>query len=127
MIEEKFKTLPKEYHDRIPKSESILYTEGTPECPNGTRGRIAVTEAVEITDEIERLILNNPTEEAIYNEARKHGFIDMKEDALIKALEHKIPFEEVNTLGGAFMDAQTEEDDTAPVDKIDIETDANDV
>lgn len=111
MIDEKFKTLPSQYHDRIPKSNSVLYIEGNESCPNGTSGRIAITEAIEITDEIERLILENPTEEAIYNAARKDGFMDMKEDALIKALDHEIPFEEVNTLGGMLLNVHNQNED----------------
>ena len=47
----------------------------------------------------EKMILKNASEEDIYNEARKQGFMTMKEDAIIKALEHKIPYEEMNIFG----------------------------
>ena len=103
LIENEFKELPQEYHSVIPKSDYILFAESTPECTGGTRGRVAVMEALEINDDFEKLILNGGTEEDIYKVARTHGFISMKEDAIIKALNHTIPFEEISTLGGALL------------------------
>jgi type IV pilus assembly protein PilB len=101
LFTKQFETLPSEFHVRIPKQESILRVQASPECPNGTRGRTAVLETLEITQDIEQLILNNGTETQIYEAARKKGFVSMYEDALMKALRHEIPFEEVNGLGGS--------------------------
>ena len=56
-------------------------------------------EVLEINDAIQEMILKSASEEEIYNEARKHGFMSMKEDAVIKALEHKISVEEMNAFG----------------------------
>jgi type IV pilus assembly protein PilB len=70
----------------------------TATCPNGVRGRLAVSEVLPIDKEIERAILNTPTEEAIYKLARSKGMLTMKEDAIIKAFNKDIPFEEVNRL-----------------------------
>ena len=67
-------------------------------CPGGTRGRVAVFEAIPITAEIERLILENPSEQALYKVARQEGMATMKEDALLKAFSGIIPFEEVSNL-----------------------------
>ena len=61
-----------------------------------------------ITDEIETLILNNGSEQEIYDVARKNGFMSMEEDAIIKALKHVIPFEEVSAFTAKVVD--TEED-----------------
>ena len=77
----------------------MLKLQPTETCPSGTRGRIAVTECLEVTDDIENLILENASEEDIYNTARQSGFMSMKEDAIIKALNHQIPFEEVGAFG----------------------------
>lgn len=99
MVDDSFASLPQQYHDRIPSQQSFLRLEPTEECPSGTRGRIAVTECLEVTDEIERLILDNASEEAIYQAARSNGFMSMREDALIKAMQHDIPFEEVGAFG----------------------------
>ena len=74
-------------------------------------------EAVEITPEIEALILKGGSEAEIYAVARKNGFMSMREDAVIKAMHHSIPFEEVNSLGGNFSEADSDTDissDIAP-------------
>lgn len=131
MIDHEFETLPGEYRARIPKSQTILNAEPTEDCPNGTRGRMAVTEVLEITDEIERCILDSASEDEIYDTARKQGYMSMKEDAIIKALNHDIPFEEVNTLGGALIisdEAEKEAEATKEaVDNHDMTTPGNNV
>jgi type IV pilus assembly protein PilB len=125
MLERQFSTLPTEFHSRIPESDSILRIQSSPECPNGTRGRTAVIETLEISPEIEKLILEDGSEAEMYEVARKKGFISMYEDALIKALRHEIPFEEVNGLGGSGGHMITIEEDleissTPPVDNSDM-------
>lgn len=99
MIAEAFKTLPERYRERLPKSRTIVKPEPTPGCATGLKGRVAVMEALEINEEIQDLILHNASEDQIYQVARRHGFMGMKEDAIIKALEHAIPYEEMNAFG----------------------------
>ena len=77
----------------------MLHPEPSPGCASGTKGRVAVMEILEVNNEIQELILNGGSEEQMFNSARKHGFISMKEDAIIKALNHIIPYEEMNTFG----------------------------
>jgi type IV pilus assembly protein PilB len=101
MLERQFATLPDEFKARVPKADSIMRIQASPECPNGTRGRTAVIETLEISPEIEKLILEDGSEADMYEVARRKGFVSMYEDALIKALRHEIPFEEVNGLGGS--------------------------
>ena len=45
--------------------------------------------------DIENLILTDKTKTDIMKELRKKGMLTMKEDAIIKALNKIIPFEEV--------------------------------
>ena len=99
MIEREFETLPKEYHDRIPPLRSIKHPESTPECSTGLRGRVAVMETLEVDEEMQSLILKNASEEEIYKYARRKGFTTLKEDAIIKMLEHTIPYEEMSVFG----------------------------
>jgi type IV pilus assembly protein PilB len=99
MMDDTFKTLPSKYADRLPTGISVVHPEPTPGCATGMRGRMAIMEVLEVNEEIQEMILKNASEEDIYNEARKHGFMTMKEDAIIKALEHKIPLEEMNIFG----------------------------
>ncbi len=98
LIDKQFADLPEEFRSEIPQVSEVLEASPTPECPNGTRGRVAVFETMPITRELERVILTDPTDVAIWKVAREQGMFTMKEDAIIKALEKKIPFEEVSTL-----------------------------
>ena len=126
MIDKEFESLPKEYRDRIPASESVLHIESTPECPNGTRGRIAVTEVLKVDSAIEECILESKSEDEIYAIARQNGFMSMKEDAITKALSHAIPFEEVNTLGGALAVSDEAEEEAEELHEV-TAVDNNDV
>jgi len=98
IIDQQFMDLPEEFRNEIPQGGEVMKISPTPECPNGTRGREAVFEMYEMNREIEDIILKDPVESNIYDVARKHGMITMKESAIIKAMEKKIPFEEVNKL-----------------------------
>jgi type IV pilus assembly protein PilB len=99
MVRDAFATLPERYHTRIPATNEMYKIQPTNTCPSGTRGRTAVTECLEVTDEVERLILENASEDDLYRAARQNGFMTMKEDAIIKALKKEIPFEEVGAFG----------------------------
>jgi type IV pilus assembly protein PilB len=99
MIDQEFMDLPDEYKKELPLSNNeMVKIKPTPECPNGTKGREAVFEMFKMDRDIEKVILNNPVESAIYDEARKKGLVTIKEHAIIKALEKTVPFEEINTL-----------------------------
>ena len=99
MIDETFKTLPSKYHDRVPANRTIVHPEPSPQSATGLRGRVAIMEVLEVNDEIQELILTNGSEEQMFNVARAHGFMTMQEDAIIKALEHVIPYQEMNAFG----------------------------
>jgi type II secretory ATPase GspE/PulE/Tfp pilus assembly ATPase PilB-like protein len=99
MIDDAFETLPEKYRDRIPPAETMLHPEPSKGCPSGTKGRVAVMEVFEVNESIQELILKGGSEEEMFTEARKNGFTSMKEDAIIKALQHVIPYEEMNTFG----------------------------
>ncbi len=98
MIEKQFADLPELYRHEIPQATEMLKIKPSPECPNGTKGREAVYEMFPMTKEIENVILKNPVESEIYKVARSQGLITMKEDAIRKAMQKTIPFEEVNEL-----------------------------
>lgn len=98
MVQKQFEDLPAQFKKDIQMKGNVYEAVPTATCPNGVRGRIAVSEVLPIDKEIERAILNTPTEEAIYKLARGKGMLTMKEDAIIKAFNKDIPFEEVNRL-----------------------------
>ncbi|MBL7045228.1 MAG: type II/IV secretion system protein, partial [Parcubacteria group bacterium] len=100
MIDKEFADLPEEYRKMVPTEKEFFNIQPTNECPSGTRGRTAVYEILEMTKEIEEIILKNPSEAEIKKVARANGMFTMKEDAIIKAFKKEIPFSEINALGG---------------------------
>ncbi len=122
MMDESLKTLPKKYHSRIPANKTIVHPEPSAGCTSGLKGRVAVMEALEISDEIQDLILHNASEDQIFQVARKNGFMTLKEDAIIKALQHVIPYEEMNTFGTNIGLDTSDEEAYLPVDNHDMDT-----
>ena len=102
MLKEQFSDLPAEFKDEVPPLNEVFLKEPSPDCPSGTRGRVAVFEIFDMNQDLERAILANKPEEEMFAVVRKQGMLTMKEDAIIKAAKGTIPFEEVNTLGGEF-------------------------
>ncbi len=94
-IEEQLKDLPEEFKKDIVIGDEMYETVPSPDCPSGTKGRIAICEMFKIDNEIQQVILKNPTNAEIYKVARKKGMLVMKEDAMIKSVEGVIPFTEV--------------------------------
>ncbi|OHA92193.1 MAG: hypothetical protein A3J09_01785 [Candidatus Zambryskibacteria bacterium RIFCSPLOWO2_02_FULL_51_21] len=98
MIDKQFEDLPTKYQKDIPLGKEIYEIESTPESPTGIQGRMAVMEVFEMDKIVEEVILRDPTEPELYKVAREQGMLSMKEDAIVKALQKVIPFEEINTL-----------------------------
>ncbi len=98
MIEKQFQDLPQKYKDTLELTDVVYEKQSTPECPNGTRGRVPAIEVLEIDKEVQSIILKNPTELEISAYARSQGMLSMKEDAILQAMHRRIPFEEVYNL-----------------------------
>ncbi len=101
LIEKGLQDLPPQFRPFIP--DKVIEAKPTSNCPTGTRGRLAVFEMLGVDTDIQHLILNDPTEETIYEAARKKGMLTMKEDAYIKSFKGLIPFSEAKALGGRLM------------------------
>ncbi|MDP2651211.1 MAG: GspE/PulE family protein, partial [bacterium] len=98
MIDKQFADLPEEFKKNIPFGNEMYEASPTKDCPDGTLGRTAVMEVLEMDRQLEAVILKNATEAEIFRIARAKGMLTMKEDAIVKAFQRIIPFEEVNTL-----------------------------
>ncbi|MEI6281061.1 MAG: GspE/PulE family protein [bacterium] len=94
-IIEQMKDLPEEFKKDITSKNEMYDTVPSGECPSGTRGRIAVFEMFKVDKEMQEIILKNPTNAAIYKQARSKGMLMMREDAMLKAIEGTIPYTEV--------------------------------
>jgi len=100
LLDREFADLPEKYRAKLPPFKQFYRALPTPTCPNGTRGRIGVFEILRMNKEIEQIVLKEPVEEKIYAAARANGMLTMREDAIVKALDGQIPFEDINALGG---------------------------
>ncbi len=98
MIDKQFEDLPENFKKEIEFTNAVYKASPTPDCPSGTKGRVAVMEVMEMDNEMEAVILKNPTELEITKVARAKGMLTMKEDAIIKSMHKVIPFEEANLL-----------------------------
>ncbi len=98
MIDKQFVDLPEEFKSSIPKGNTVVEAIPTSEFPKGTHGRIGVFEVFKMDRELENIILTNPIETEIWKVVRKQGMFTMKENAIVKAIKHEIPFEEISGL-----------------------------
>lgn len=98
MFDKQFADLPDEYKKNLNLEGNVYNVEPSPECPSGTRGRVAVFEIFDIDKEVEAMILKEPTDIELWKIARKKGMLTMREDAIMKALRGEIAFQEVNSL-----------------------------
>lgn len=113
MMKDEFNDLAPEYKKNLPDLSEFYRIDPTPECPTGTKGRVAVMEMFDMNPELEKAILENKSEDEMLKIVRKHGMLTIKEDAIIKSANGIVPFEEVNMLGGTF-DIDDEAQPVAP-------------
>ena len=97
-INKSISDLPESSQKPFLEAKTIFEAVPSEKYPKGTKGRVGVFEVLEMNREVEEIILKDPSSLAIYDAARKGGFITLKEDAMLKAINGKIPFEEVMKL-----------------------------
>ena len=97
VILDAIEAMPEALRPKIKKEEIKIYkANGCPKCGHkGTRGRIAVFEVLEMTPQLEEIIISGPTESKILAEAKRQGMITMLGDGVLKILEGAIGFEEL--------------------------------
>ncbi len=98
MVDKQLEGIPQQYRQDLVVPEKLYRAQRSATCPGGTRGRLGVFEVLEMTKEIEDVLLKNPIESEIERVARAGGLTTMRDDALFKAFEGLIPFEEVAKL-----------------------------
>lgn len=89
-IKKAIENMPKDTAKDLPKSDFTIYRpakEGCKECGGKAfSGRIAIFEVLEMTDQLENIILTNISEAAIRKEAQRQGMITMFQDGVLKVL-----------------------------------------
>lgn len=72
----------------------VFKSPGCNYCGNsGTRGRVAVFETMNVGAELERIIIESPSESTLRKEALRQGMITMRQDGVIKALQGLVSIE----------------------------------
>lgn len=79
----------------IKKPYTLYEPEISKECPKGVKGRVGVFEIIEMNPQLEDIILKEPSESQIREEARRQGATSMLQDGIIKALRGFVGLEEV--------------------------------
>jgi len=81
---------------KIPKTLKIWEAQGCKECGNsGFTGRIGLFEVLSMTEQLSEIILKEPSETKIFQEAKRQGMITMKQDGILKVLSGVTTIEEV--------------------------------
>ncbi len=100
-IKEKLKNLPERVKLKVNLDNFVLVkTKGCFQCfETGYQGRIGIFELLRITKDLEELIYQKPSEAEILKIVEK-DFVNLQQDALIKALEKITTLEEVERVTG---------------------------
>ena len=81
---------------KVPKPFYIYEAVGCKKCnQEGYSGRTAVFEVLIMTDQLSEIILKEPSEARIAEEAKRQGMVTMKQDGILKVLEGIVTIEEV--------------------------------
>lgn len=84
----------------LPLAGQSAYTlvkgKDTPQTPHGYAGRAGLYEVMEVTEEIQNLIVSHATSNEIQRKAIEQGMITMRQDGYLKALQGLTTLEEVN-------------------------------
>lgn len=101
LIEDALSTMPTEYKEKLMSKDG--YTIWKPNIANpckecdgkAFKGRIGIFEMLEMTDQLEKIILGNLSESAMREEAQRQGMISMYQDGIIKVLDGSVSLEEL--------------------------------
>lgn len=75
---------------------TLVKGRDTPATPHGYSGRAGLYEVMDVTEEIQALIVNRATSGDIQRKAIEQGMITMRQDGYLKALQGITTLEEVN-------------------------------
>ena len=78
------------------KSYTLVKGRDTPQTPGGYQGRAGLYEVMEVTEEIQQLIIKHATSHEVQKVAMEQGMITMRQDGYLKALTGITTLEEVN-------------------------------
>ncbi len=97
IFEDELKTMPEVTRKEFEKAMGGTIYEGVSSatCPQGSKGRLGVFEVLEMTPQLEKIILSGPSESKIAEEARRQGMITLRQDGLLKVLKGTLGIKEL--------------------------------
>jgi type IV pilus assembly protein PilB len=101
LITEAIMTMPAEYQkELISKTGYTVYRANTEnackDCGGKAfKGRVGIYEMLEMTSQLEAIILGNVSETAMREEGKRQGMVTMFQDGIIKVLQGTVSFEEL--------------------------------
>ncbi len=98
MIQEELSAIPEvsKQEAEVPSVIKLYDAKGCKECGGkGTKGRVALFEIISMTPQLEKLIVEGPTDSKIGEEALRQGMVTMRQDGLLKAIKGEISLQEV--------------------------------
>lgn len=108
-VDEKLKVFLEKEFQNVDKEYILKYFEGgqmpthtyepvgCEHCKDGFKGRMAIFEAILVTEDLRNIIVKDYTEDKLYDYLRKNNFVNMKQDGLTKALRGFLSVEELLT------------------------------
>ena len=101
MMARAIEEMPDSIKKELPRNNFEIYRpgEGCKECGGKAyKGRIAIFETLEMTNELERIILGKISEELLRKEAKRQGMISVFQDGILKVLHGVSSLEELLTV-----------------------------
>lgn len=88
--------LPETEKKKITKPIYVYKAQGCKKCnKKGYGGRVAIFEALQMSDQLAAITIKSPDEVEINKEARRQGMLTLMEDGLLKALQGLTSLEEI--------------------------------
>ncbi len=98
MIAGQYRDMPEGFKGKyvLPESLYLYQPVGCEECNfSGYRGRVGIFEILKMTEQLADVLLNNPNEEKITEEAKRQEMLTMRQAGLIRVVEGITSMEEV--------------------------------
>ena len=98
LIMKELDSLPPQAKTDYSRGQDLIIWEpvGCSQCGgSGHSGRIGIFEVLEMSKELGEIILSEPTEKKIAEEANRQGMVSIRQDAILKMLKGEISIEEV--------------------------------
>ena len=113
MLKRVLAEIPAEAKTDLPKTDFELFRASEAGCKDcggkAYKGRIGIFETLEMTDELERIVLGDISEAKLRAEAKRQGMLTMYQDGIIKVLKGTTSIEELLQV------AQEQEEEPAEV------------